>query len=110
MLVAGLILISEEGGQQLSNLPDVPKCQPLQAGLPSTCDIVYLDILEPVMGIRSDGFSQLLATIPIQNRRAQTVMAVVHDILSQEMGIPSRVIVDWESEFTVDTRALVESQ
>ena len=35
----------------------------------------------------------------------------IHDIFSQEMGVPNQVIVDRGSKFlAVDTRALVESQ
>ena len=72
------------------------------------------------MGIRSeykyvltalDGFPQLLATRPIQNRWALMVMAAIIDIFRQEMGVPSRIVVDRGNEFTaVDTRALNESK
>ena len=82
--------------------------------------LVYLDILGPVTGIKSEyryvltmlnGFSRLLATRPIPNRQAKTVVAAVHDVFSREMGVPARVITDRGSEFvSADTRALLESQ
>ena len=83
-------------------------------------ELVYLDLLRPVKGIRSeykfvvtaiDGFSRLLATRLIKDRWAQTVMVAIIDIFRQEMGVPSRIVVDRGNEFTaVDTRALNESK
>ena len=80
----------------------------------------YMDLLGPVTGIKSeqrfvltmiDAFSRLLATRPIPNRRAKTVAAAVHNVLTTEMGIPAKIICDRGSEFiSMDTRALVESQ
>ena len=82
--------------------------------------LVYLDILGLVTGIRSeyryihtalDGFSRLLATRLIKNRQAPTIMVAIHDIFSQEMGVPNRIVMDRVSEFTaVDNRASVESE
>ena len=57
----------------------------------STRELVYLYLLGPVTLIRSeyeyvltalDGFSQLLATRPIKNKQAPTVMAAIPDIFS----------------------------
>ena len=54
-------------------------------------ELAYLDILGPVTGIRSeyryiltaiDGFSRLLATRPIKNRCAQTVVSAIREIFS----------------------------
>ena len=83
-------------------------------------EIAYMDIIGPVMGIRSehwyiltiiDGFSRLLATRPLKNRRAPTVVTAAHKIFSQEMGYPGRVIVDCGSEFVaIETRAMLETQ
>ena len=82
------------------------------------CKVIYMDLLGPITGIRSnyyyilttlDGFSRLLATRLIKDRKAAMVTATIHSIFSQEMGFPSRFIVDRGSKFTtVDTRALVE--
>ena len=83
-------------------------------------ELAYLDIIGPVTGIRSeykylltviDSFSRLLATHPLQNRWAKTVVDAIYDIFGKEMSIPSWVIVDRGSEFVAqDTRALIESQ
>ena len=66
-------------------------------------ELVYLDIIGPITGIRSeyryiltaiDDFSRLLATRPLPNRQAKTIVAAIHDIFTREMGIPGRAIVD----------------
>ena len=82
--------------------------------------VFYMDLLGPVTGIKSeqrfiltciDGFSRLLATRPIPNRRAKTMVAALHSILTAEMGIPAKIVCDRGSEFvSMDTRALVEGQ
>ena len=82
--------------------------------------LFYIDLIGPVTGIRSeqkyvltclDAFSRLLATRPIPNRRAKTVVAALHSIFTAEMGVPARVVCDRGSEFTsMDTRALMEGQ
>ena len=82
--------------------------------------VFYMDLLGPVTGIKSeqcfvltiiDGFSRLLATQPIPNRRAKTVVAALHNVLTTEMGIPAKIVCDRGSEFvSMDTRALVEGQ
>ena len=81
-------------------------------------EIAYLDIIGPVMGIRSehkyvltaiDGYSRYLATRPIPNQRAHTVSNAILDIFQREMSVPARVIVDRGTEFvSTDTRAVLE--
>ena len=52
----------------------------------------------------------MLATRPIGDRRAVTVAKAIHCVFSQELGFPSRVIVDRGSEIAaVDTRADLNS-
>ena len=77
-----------------------------------------LYILGPVTSIKTeqhfvltllDGYSRLLATRPIPNRRAKTVVAAVHDVLTREIGVPAKIVADRGLEFvSADTRALVE--
>ena len=78
-------------------------------------DVVYVDLIGPVTGIRSqynyvltcvDGYSRYLATRPIQNKRSQTVAAAIHDVMCRELGFARRLTADKGSEFVaVDTRA-----
>ena len=80
--------------------------------------MVYIDVLGPVTGIWSDyryvltvldGYSRLLATRPMPNKRARTVADAAIDIFNKEMGVPERIIADCGSEFVAtDTRALLE--
>ena len=82
--------------------------------------VFYMDLLGPVTGIKSeqrfvltviDSFSRLLATRPIPNRQAKTVVAALHSVMTAEMGVPAKVVADRGSEFiSMDTRALVEGQ
>ena len=60
-------------------------------------ELVYIDLLGPVLGIKSEhrhvltminGFSRFLATRPIPNWRAKTVAYAAVDIFSKEMGVP----------------------
>ena len=71
-------------------------------------DLVYMDLLGPVISIKSkhrfvltilDGYSFFLATRPIPNRRAKTVADAAIDIFSKEMGVPAQIITDCGSEF-----------
>merc|ERR1712055_400794 len=82
-------------------------------------DVVYVDLLGPVTGIRSeynyvltcvDGFSRYCATWPIRNKKATTVARAIHDVMCRELGFATRLTADRGSEFVaMDTRAALSA-